>query len=215
MWWPPTIMVKIGVTITSMGNAVSGKIVMLEYAPVKCVAGCIDTPTCYRPYPKSTPNGCFGKKDAIFSWMRSCATIALMTKMRRLPEKKALIGSPIIVVNAEPSDVFLNKPSPTGNGRNPYLCRWWAAHHVGLESLVQVRININSGFSQFLRGCRWPFAREAPKAWIRMWNIYVTSTVILVTYSSHPFTLEPSPSRPWPSPSWTPPCLSSLGPRFI
>ena len=141
------------------------------------VAGCVDIPMCYRLSPKWMPNGCFGKNDAIVFWTTSYATNASMTKTTRLLMAKAWIGSPIIAVNAEPSNVSLNKLSPTGNGRNPW--------------------------------------REAPKAWIHMWNIYVTSMVIRVWYSSHSVTLEPSPSRPWPSPTWTPPCLLSLGTHFI
>ena len=60
------------------------------------------------------PNWCFGKNDAIVFWIRSYATIELMTKTT-----KAWVGFPIIAVNADPSDASLNKPSPTGNGRNP------------------------------------------------------------------------------------------------
>ena len=57
--------------------------------------------------------------DAIAFWTTSYATNASMTKTTHLPKAKAWIGSPIIAVNAEPSDVSLNKLSPTGNGRNP------------------------------------------------------------------------------------------------
>ena len=46
-----------------------------------------------RPYPKSMPNACFGKNGAIVSWIRSYATIALMTKTRRLLKEKPRIGS--------------------------------------------------------------------------------------------------------------------------
>ena len=74
---------------------------------------------CLRRHSKSIPNGCFGKNDAIVYWIRSYAIIVLMTKTTRLPNAKAWIGSPIIAVNADPSDVSLNKQSPTGNGRNP------------------------------------------------------------------------------------------------
>jgi len=55
---------------------------------------------------------------------------------------------------------------------------------------------IQTVFSIFHKQCHGLFTREVLKAWIRMWNMYVTSMVIRVWYSSHPVTLEPSPSSP-------------------
>ena len=72
----------------------------------------------------------------------------LMTKTTRLLKKKAWIGSPIIAVNAEPSDVPLNKPSPTGNGRNPSYMLMMNRTLCGLE-IPCPRININSDFFNF------------------------------------------------------------------
>ena len=213
MWRPPMIMAVIGVKITATGKAVSDTILVLEYVLVKWVAGCVDIPMCYRLSPKWMPNGCFNKNDAIVFWTTAYATNAWMTKTTRLLKAKAWIGSPIIAVNAEPSNASLNKLSPTENGRNPWCTPTTNRTPCGL-GIPCPRININTAFL-FHRRCRWPFTREAPKAWIHMWNIYLTSMVIRVWYSSHPVTLEPSPSRPWPSPTWTPPCLLSLGTHFI
>ena len=39
--------------------------------------------------------------------------------------------------------------------------------------------------------CRCPFTQVEPKEWIRMWNIYVTSIIIIVWCLSHPVTLTP------------------------
>ena len=58
------------------------------------------------------------KRYVIGIWIIFYATIA-MKKTTRLPEAKVWIGSPIIATNAAASDAFLNKPSPTGNGKNP------------------------------------------------------------------------------------------------
>ena len=60
-------------------------------------------------------------------WQKRCDRLlyqilcnhCIETKTTRLPKAKAWIGSPIIVVHADPSDVSLNKLLPTGNGRNP------------------------------------------------------------------------------------------------
>ena len=82
--------------------------------------GCVNNLTCYQLCPKSMPNRCFVKNVAIVSWMGSYVTIALIAKTMLFPKEKAWIGFPIIVINAKQSDVYLNKPSPTGNGRNPY-----------------------------------------------------------------------------------------------
>ena len=150
MWWPPTIMAVIGVTITATGNAVavSDTMVALDYGPVKWVAGCVDIPMCYRPSPKSMPNGCFSKNDVIGSWMTSYAIIVLMTETTRSPKAKAWIGSPIIVVHADPSDVSLNKMSPTGNGRNPWCMLMMNRTLCGL-GIPCPRTNINSDFFPF------------------------------------------------------------------
>ena len=58
------------------------------------------------------------KRYVIGIWIIFYATIA-MKKTTRLPEAKVWIGSPIITTMAAASDAFLNKPSPTGNGKNP------------------------------------------------------------------------------------------------
>lgn len=108
------IMVKIGVTIISTVNAIAiySTFVVLRVWACQMI-------TSYRLCPKSTPNRCFGKNVAIISWMGSYATIASITKTMLFPKEKAWIGSPIIVIDAKQSDVYLNK-SPIGNGRNPY-----------------------------------------------------------------------------------------------
>jgi len=83
------------------------------------------------------------------------------------------------------------------------LCQWWAANHVGLESHFQWSSLIQTFFN--FRLCRWPFIRVAPKVWIRMWNIYVTSIVINAWCWSHPVTLVHGPSHPDPGQHWIPP----------
>ena len=96
------------------------------------------------------PNACFGKIGVIVSWITSYATNALMTKTALLPKEKAWIGSPIIAVNAEPSDVSLDKPSPTENGRNALCMPMMSRTSRGLENPC-LRININPDFFQFYR----------------------------------------------------------------
>ena len=102
---------------------------------------------------KSMPNACLGKNDAIVSWIRSYATVALMKKTRLLPKEKVWIGSPLIAVNVKPSDVSLNKPSPTGNGRNPYYMLMMSRTPCWL-GIPCPRMIINSDFFQFHRRCR-------------------------------------------------------------
>ena len=106
---------------------------------------CVDIPMCYRLSPKWMPNGCFGKNDAIVFWTTSYATNASMTKTKRLLKAKVWIGSPIIAVNAEPSNVSLNKLSPTGNGRNPWCMTMTNRTPCGL-GIPCPRININTAF---------------------------------------------------------------------
>ena len=166
------------------------------------------------PIPSQRPMGALAKT------MRSSFGSGLMQPLYWwqgrciCPRKKAWIESPIIAVNAEPSDISLHKLSPTRNSRNPFYKRMMNRTPCGL-GIPCPRININSGFFSILQTMPLTIYTKAPKAWIRMWNIYVTSVVISVWCSSHPVTLEPSPSRPWPSPTWTLPCLLSLGPHFI
>ena len=164
-------MAVISTRIVATGNAVagSGTIVALTYGPVKWVAGCVDTPMCYRPSLKSTPNGCFGKNGVIGSWLISYAIIVFKTKTTRLHKAKVWIGSPITAVNAAASDVSLNKLSPTGNGKNPWCTRMMNRTPCGLGTRCPKTAIINADFfSIFHRQCRWLFTREAPKAWIRM-----------------------------------------------
>ena len=169
----------------------------------------------FRPSPKSTPCACCGKDGVIGLWIICYATIAKMPKTTRLPEAKVWIGSPIIVVNAAASDASLNKPSPTGNGRNPWCMPMMNHTPCGLGTPCPKTVIINADFfSIFPRPCRWLFTREVPKAWTRMSNDYVTCMVIRVWSSSHPVTLEPSPSHPWPSPTWTLPHPPSPRWRF-
>ena len=120
---------KIGVAIISTGNTESVTMVGLAYVLVKWVAGCVDTPTCYRPSPSECPAGSLAKTMWLFRGS------GLMTTP--LPKAKAWIGSPIIAVHADPSDYLWTNRHLPGMAGTPDVCRWWTAHHVGLESLVQ------------------------------------------------------------------------------
>ena len=145
MLWLPTIMVKIGVTIISTVNAIAiyGMIVVLEYAPVKWWLR--RQSHVFRLCPKSMPSRCFSKNVAIVSWMGCYATIALIAKTMLLPKEKAWIGFPIIVIKAKQSDVYLNKPSPTGNGRDPSCMPMMSRKPCGLGMPFPMII-INSDF---------------------------------------------------------------------
>ena len=98
--------------------------------------------------------------------------------------------------------IWTNRHLP-GMAGTPHVCQWWAANHVGLECPFQWSSLIQTFFN--FRLCRWPFIRVAPKAWIRMWNIYVTSIVINAWCWSHPDTLVHGPSHLYPGQHWMPP----------
>ena len=166
--------------------------------------GYVDNLTCYRLCPKSVPNRCFGKNVAIVSWMGSYATIAMIAKTMLLPKEKAWSMQNSLTY------IWPNHHLP-GMAGTPHVCQWWAANHVGLESSFQWSSLIQTFFN--FRLCCSLFIRVAPKAWIRMWNIYVTSIVINSWCWSHPVTLVHGLSHPYPGQHWMPPRPPS--PRWL
>ena len=131
-------MVKIGVTIISTVNAIAiyGMIVVLEYAPVKWWL---------RRQSHVLPTLSQVSAQQVL-WQKRCDRLLDgVLRNHRNDSKDDAFAQGKGVINAKQSDVYLNKSSPTGNGRNPSCMPMMSRKPCGLGILFPMII-INSDF---------------------------------------------------------------------